>query len=109
MSVKKELGKITLAEFGFGGYDSAMMGLNLVFQGDGWGTGDFKGTWSYRPDYVDWTEETQLKIWGETVKFLVGILKAAKVKDVTGLKGVPVEVTFTDMKLTSWRILEEVL
>ena len=104
-----ELGKIRSIEFGRGGYDDAMTGLTISLGGEGWATSDFRGTWSHRPEYAEWTEETQIRLWGEAVKFLDELLVKAKVKTLSRLNGIPVEVTFEDQKLVKWRILEEVL
>jgi hypothetical protein len=109
MTEKTELGKIKSIEFGCGGYDDAMTGLTIFLGGDGWAVGDFKGTWTNRPNNAEWTEETQVRHWGEAVKFLRDLLKAAKVKSLSDLSGIPVEVTFDNHKLVSWRVLEEVL
>lgn len=35
----KQLGKISSASFGIGGYQDAMLGLHLMFESDGWGVG----------------------------------------------------------------------
>jgi hypothetical protein len=37
------------------------------------------------------------------------ILESARVSDVSGLKGKPVEIVFENNQLKSWRILTEVL
>ena len=108
---EKRLGKITAAEFGFGGYDDAMIGLSISLGGSGWGTGDFKGMWAHKevPSRAQWTEESRKTKLGEAVLFLRDLLSAAKVRHVGELVGIPIEAIFIDAKLVSWRVLEEVL
>lgn len=109
MTVRTELGKIKSIEFGSGGYDGAMTGLSVELGGQGWGVNDFKGTWSTRSEHAKWTEADQAEIWVETVKLIRDLCEKAKVKNLSGLHGKPVEVTFEGNLLKSWRILEEVL
>lgn len=106
---KKELGKITSLVVGYGGYDDAMIGISIGLGGDHWGCADWRGTWAHRPEYAEWAEETQIKHWGEAMKWLRDLMDDAKVKSSNRLVGVPVEVTFVANKLYSWRILKEVL
>ena len=108
--ITKELGKIQSARFGYGGYQDAMIGLSLTFGGKGWGCGHFDGAWAIeRDDYAKWTEQDRIDQLGQTVMNLNDILRKAKVQEVSKLKGIPIECTFEDMNLKSWRILEEVL
>lgn len=110
VTMRKELGKIVRASFGFGGYQDAQIGLSLTFEGPGWGVCHFDGHWSVeRTDRSPWTEHDRLSSLGRTVMGLARILKKAKKKSVAELAGVPVEVTFNGNVLDSWRILEEVL
>ena len=110
MSERQWLGKITKAEFGFGGYDDAMIGLSLTFEGSGYGTSSFKGTWSIeRSERAMWTEEDRVQEIFEAVWLLKDTLSKAKKKHVGQLVGVPVEVTCEGNMLKSWRVLEEVL
>lgn len=104
-----KLGHISKVGFGFGGYDDAMFGLTVSLQGESWGVKDFKGWWAVRPETAQWSKEEGVKIHAETMLFILDLLKAAKKKDVTELKGVPVEVTFDGQRLQSWRILTEVI
>lgn len=110
--IEKFIGKIDDVQFGYGGYDDAMFGLSLYFRSDkgSWGVGDFKGTWAFPPsDTAEWTIESQTILWGEMVRFIVGICSDAQVKNVLDLKGKPVEVSFENGMLESWRILTEVI
>ncbi len=106
---RKELGKIMGISFGFGGYDDAMFGASFSLGGSGWGVGDFNGTWAEWSKHCKWTKADQAKHFADTTLFLRDLCKQANVKDVAKLKGVPVEVTFEDNALKSWRILKEVL
>jgi hypothetical protein len=109
--MSKLLGKIESVHFGFGGYQDAMIGLSLHFSGDGWGAYKFIGTWSIkRSEIAKWTESERVNTLGETVMQIADLLNQAKKKDVSELKGVPVECTFDDKNsLTEWRILKEVI
>lgn len=108
MSTDKWLGKIARAEFGFGGYDDAMVGLSLTFSGE-YGTTDFFGTWAARPASAEWTVESQRGHFADAVIKLRDTLGAAKCKHVAQLVGTPVEVTCERGRMVSWRVLEEVL
>lgn len=108
--LRKELGRISSARFGWGGYQDAMIGLSLTFEGKGWGCGHFEGAWGIdRSEYAKWSEEDRIRQLGETCLLLRDTLKAAKVQDVVSLIGTPIECTFEGNGLQSWRVLEEVL
>jgi hypothetical protein len=105
----KLLGKITVAEFGRGGYDDAMTGFSFILEGEGFATGDFWGTWSHWSPGCKWTVEEQKGIFGDASQRVSDLLRAAKKKYLRQLVGVPVEVFFENNRLSSWRILTEVL
>ena len=114
-NTKKELMKISSVSFGTGGYQDCQFGLSVDFASKG-GTccGDFVcGGWNYKsitPDkYSKWTEKDREKDMAKMCKMVSDILSGAKVRDISELKGKPVEVTFESMSLVSWRILEEVI
>ena len=110
--MEKRLGKISSATFGYGGYQDAQFGLSIGIEAPGWGVGDFKGAWStdIKVDkHTQWTEEDRSKHFADTMRFLNDLLRKAKVRDVSKLRGIPVEVEFDGTLLKSWRILEEVL
>lgn len=110
MSERTWLGRITKAEFGFGGYQEAMFGLSVTLEGSGSGVGDFKGAWAMeRSDRAQWTEADRVQHIFEAVWFTKEILEKAKKPHVSQLKGIPVEVTCEGNMLKSWRVLEEVL
>jgi hypothetical protein len=106
---QKWLGKITVAEFGYGGYDDAMIGLTFCFVGE-YGTTDFFGTWAMPPSKsAAWSVADQRNHFADAVEKLNEILRLAKKKHVGQLVGVPVEVTSQGGLLKSWRVLTEVL
>jgi len=107
---EKQIGKIRSVRLGSGGYQDAMFGLTFDLGGESWGCGDFWGTWRDGPSKnADWTKETQVKSQGAMIERLKTVMLDAKVSDFTKLAGVPVEVSFENMRLTSWRVLKEVL
>jgi hypothetical protein len=108
--MRTEIGKINSISFGHGGYQDAMIGVTFDLGGKAWGVGDFWGTWSMkRSESCQWTEADRIKILGETVMKLNKLLEEAKVSDLKDLKDVPVEVSFENNTLKSWRILTEVI
>jgi hypothetical protein len=108
--MRKELGKIQRFDIGVGGYDDAMFGMSVTLGGGGWGVQDFDGTWSREPDdHCKWTADDQLKHWGKMCRRVADLMATAKVKTAGEMVGIPVEVTFENNRLHSWRILEEVL
>jgi hypothetical protein len=112
MSERKELMKISRVSFGYGGYQDAMFGLSVTLEGSGCGVGDFHGMWSISTevgDYTKWTESDRDKEFAKTMRYVNQLLIDAKKEDVAQLKNVPVEVTFENNTLKSWRILTEVL
>jgi hypothetical protein len=114
MTEEKFLGKITTVDFGFGGYQDAMIGVSFTLESDKdhWGCGDFKGWWGtdIKVDkHTKWSEEDRNKSYSDVVRFINKLLVEAKKRHLHELKGVPVEVIFEDMKLKSWRILTEVI
>ena len=113
MSVTRiQLGKIKDIRVGYGGYQEVMLGISFNLGGEGWGTDDFIGTWAthVKPDTNSkWNEHTRDEIFAKVMRKIDSLLQEAKVVDVMDLVGKPVEITFTDNVLESWRILKEVL
>lgn len=108
--METRLGKIQKANFGFGGYQEAMIGISFTLGNDGWGVQDFWGEWGIkRSEHAKWTEEDRVVKLGQMTMRLAGVLKDAKVETVSQLEGMPIEVTFEGNALSSWRILKEVL
>jgi hypothetical protein len=104
-----QLGKIESVKLGVGGYDDAMFGFSFVLGGKGWGVSDFWETWSTWDEGCKWSVYDQNKMFLESLLKIKDLLKAAKVSDFSKLAGIPIEATFKENTLDSWRILEEVL
>ena len=108
--MRSELGKIRSIRYGFGGYQDVQFGLSVDLGGESWGVSDFWGGWGEPPSkYAEWTIEDQIKWHGETANRIADLCRKAKVRGVEELEGVPVQAFFEGMKLSSWRVLEEVL
>lgn len=107
--MNKQLGKIKRVSYGLGGYQDAQFGITFDLGGDGWGVGDFHGTWATHSKGCKWTVEDQRSAFADTAEYIRDLLKAAKVHSVDRLVGIPVEVTFDGNCLKSWRVLTEVL
>ncbi len=60
-------------------------------------------------DRNKWTEEGRSKQNDETVRYISDLLKDAKVHNVHDLQDIPIEATFVNRTLKSWRILTEVI
>jgi hypothetical protein len=112
--VDKQLGKISRAKFGIGGYQDAMLGLWLSFEWPGGGVSPpTENVWAYglvdpSPKAV-WDETDRTKGCARVLKQLCDILAKAKVDTVDELVGIPVEITFESGRCTGFRVLEEVL
>lgn len=105
-----ELGKIEAIRFGFGGYQDAQFGVSVTLSGPGWGVQDFRGHWNREPDKnCKWTKEQQNQSFLDVLWDIRKWLAEAKVDSLDKLKGKPVEVTFENGSLQTWRILTEVL
>lgn len=108
--MRTELGKIERAEFGFGGYQDAQLGIGFTLGGEGWGVTDFWGAWGTEPsEHAKWDRDDQVKELGETCLRVRDLLKAAKVYRVDQLSGKPIQAKFDGNLLKEWRILTEVL
>ena len=107
--MEKRLGKIRSVRLGAGGYDDAMFGFSFELGGDGWGVGDFWGTWSFRSEGAKWSIDDQNKAFLDSLLKVKALLKDANKIELTQLSGVPIEVIFDGNRLSSWRILTEVV
>lgn len=110
--MEKRIGRIQSISFGFGGYQDAQLGISVTLGSNKecWGTGDFRGFWNTERDIrCSWTEDDRLKYLGEVCMWAGGILNDAKVDTLEKLVGIPVEVTFEDMRLKEWRVLTEAI
>ena len=112
-ATEKRLGKIERAHFGLGGYQQSQFGLFLLLSSPpiaigtmisgGWGT-QIKAT-----EHTEWTEEDRIRGFGEACVKINNLLNDAKVTNVAGLVGIPVEVELLGLELKDWRVLKEVL
>lgn len=112
--IEKFLGKLDKVEFGSGGYDNAMFGFTFGLRWNGSTCcSKFIGTWGSPPtEGAKWTIADQHKIFLECFLDVKKIMTEAKVDDFYQLVGKPIEVTVEGGicgKVTSWRILTEVL
>lgn len=108
--IETKLGKISFVRVGDGGYQDAQFGVTIGLESKDGSSVDFKGPWNTEISAsTKWTELDRQKQLGETFNWLRELMNRAKVDDVNKLKGVAVEITWTDQRLSSWRILEEVL
>lgn len=108
--MRKELGKIKKAEFGLGGYQDAMIGISFDLGGEGWGVSDFWGNWALeRSEHARWTEAERITQLGGMSMRIAKLLEDAKIRSVSKLAGIPIEVTFEGNALKEWRVLKEVL
>lgn len=104
--MEKELGKISIAEFG--NYD-IFFGLRLQFAlGNGGGCGYIKEG-LLNPNYRHYNDGEKDKESLAVIDFTRNILKDAKVEYVSELVGKPVEVHFENNACVGFRILTEVL
>jgi len=88
-----QLGRIERCALIKGGYRDTMLGIGFTLSGPGWGVQDF---WALAAAPL-----------GERLESL---MDACGVKELGDLVGKPVEISLdADGRLTSWRILTEVL
>ena len=111
---EKLLGKIYSISYGLRGHEDAYFGLIVELRGNGWGTVDFIGVWDYNyietpSEYAKWTEEDRTDKLVALNRKISELLKITNVKTIDQLKNKPVEATFENGSLKSWRILTEVL
>lgn len=109
--MEKHLGKIASVRLGKGGYQDAMFGFTFQLRFDkNSGIGDFWGFWNSEPDnYAKWSNEERLAHQSKCFERFRILMNEANANDIRELEGKPIEVTIDDMRLHSWRILEEVL
>ena len=109
MKEDKEIGWISNAEFGMGGYQNAQIGFSFSISGEGWGVSDFWGYWADKPSGAQWTDQQRRESLGSSVMKLRKLLSDAHKDRLSQLSGTSVEVTFRGQKLHDWRILTEVI
>ena len=110
MNEQKKLGRISDVRFGIGGYQNAMIGLTLQFDLKDTSVGTFDGYWVIeRSEHAKWTEDERLLALGKVCMNLSELLSLIGGSSVDDLIDKPVEVTLDGNRLTSWRLLTEVL
>lgn len=110
MAERKELGKIEEISLGFGGYQDTEIGIRFTLSGKGFGVCDWWGEYAGDiSDNSDYTKVARLCDLGKVTMRIANLLGQIKKQNFEDLKGVPVEVTFENSTLKSWRILTEVL
>jgi len=113
MSLTKHLGKISSITFGLGGYQESMLGLHICFDFDCSGICTTKSTWDWETvkhtENCKWTEQSRLDKYAEIMCYISTLLKDAKVRDISQLKNIPVEVRLDGNSFYDFRILKEVL
>jgi hypothetical protein len=119
----EELGKITSANFGYGGYQDAQIVFRFELGGKGWGcTQTFECGWGHMSEeevnkdkHIKWTHEDRIKNIGEKAWQVFNIIKAAKVNTLKELEGKPIRAFFEEQcprlagRIHHFEILTEVL
>ena len=111
--IETRLGKLEKVSFGLGGYQEACIGFSATISGQGWGVSTNTSAWDVNKikhtEHCKWTEADRDAEYIKLVKYVSGLLNAAKVDTVDQLNGIAVEATFDDNTLSECRILTEVL
>lgn len=116
----KEIGKITRAKFGLGGYQDCQVVFEFQLGGSGWGTCyTYECHWGHvseedlkKPDSnYKWTHEQRIESIGKQAWEVIKLMKSAKVDSLDKLNGLPIEATFEGPcgRILSFRILTEVI
>lgn len=108
--MRKSIGKITGVRFGKCGYDDAGFGISIsVETQDGCATHEL-WVWSSPPSKdAKWTVFDQDKKLVEISRYVMQLIKDAKVNSVEKLRGVPVEAIWEGQVIIDVRILTEVI
>lgn len=107
--MRKELGKITFAEYGMYPDRPFLFGLQLGFAFKGSGVFDGAKYTINISDDCRWERQEKLDAIEKSINHIHKILKDAKVNYVSQLLGKPVEVTFDGNCFHDFRILTEVI
>jgi hypothetical protein len=108
------LGKITSIKVGLGGYQDAMFGLHVTLESHKTSISKSYCTWD--PTQTPWTErckwseQNRDELFVSVMRQISALLYDAKSKDLSELRGKPVEFTLNaEGELATWRILTEVM
>jgi len=111
--ITKYLGKIDSINFGLGGYQESMLGLHICFSFDKCSfictSNSYWDTTIECGERAKWKESDRFNKYASIIYKVSELLKQAKVRDISKLKNIPVEIKMDGNSLHSWRILEEVL
>jgi hypothetical protein len=97
--LQRLIGKIDRARFGFCGCQNIGFGLYVHLSGPDWGVSAEVCAMPAQPDIAR----------AQTMTAIAEICRQAEAKGVDDLRGKPVEVTFENGVLKSWRILTEAI
>ena len=103
-AIIKKLGKISSIHIGNGGYDNAMLGLEISFLFDGGSSGRVKF-------YGAFKDRMNAQVSHDVMMRIKGLLEDAKVEKLSQLTGKPIEGSFKSEfgALEEFRILTEVI
>lgn len=105
--METSLGKIASLELL---HEDGRIGFSFTLESEGWVVMDFWGYWSteWRPE-CKWSNADRHKSLGHSVMKVKDLMSQAKVDRMSKLVGKPVEAKFAGGRLSSWRILTEVI
>lgn len=117
--MRSELGKISKARFGLGGYQGCQIVFQFLIEGDSWGcTKIYECGWGHVSEKelkepgstYKWTHEGRIKQIGEKGWEVIQLMKDAKVSSLEELIGKPVRAHFNESRaIIGFEILKEVL
>lgn len=107
--MRKELGKITFAEYGMYPDRPFLFGLQLGFSFKGSGVFDGAKYTINISEHCRWERQEKLDAIEKNINHLHKILEDAQVNYVSQLIGKPVEVRFDGNRFQDFRILTEVI
>jgi hypothetical protein len=107
---KKSIGKITSIKFGFGGYQDVQFGITIIINTKIGCCCTGMWCWAHKPDeYCKWTTSDQDKRYMEIMRYVIKLMQDAKVNEIHELIGKPIEATWHNNMLESFRILTEAI
>ncbi len=107
---KKEFGRIIKVGYGFGGYQDVEFGASFTLGTDALQVRDFWGVFSNEvPEDANWTDADQTKIFADTIRRIISIMRKARVQEIHDLINTPIELIYDGNMLKRWRILTEVI
>jgi len=108
--MNKSIGKITSVCFGFGGYQDVQFGISIGVDTESGCACTGIWVWTSKPDkHTKWTIIDQNNYYAKIMRYIIKLMKDAKVDNIEDLKGKPIEATWDGQYLKSIRILTEVI